>query len=118
MMKNKNSGVVVIDSSKEKNEKLKKKWSTINEISSGLTNISTSGFIVSLLSPFEFDGPIIEIVTAVLAALGFVMKKISESKLKKIDNKELLDNDDKQTLLTVTENLGKVYKTSKTPKSR
>lgn len=117
-MDNKNSGVIVIDSSKEKNEKLKKRWTTVNEISNVLTGISTSGFVVSLLSPFEFEGPIVEIVTAVLAGVGFIMKKVSESKLKKLDNKGLLDNDDKQALLTVTDNLGKIYNTSKTSKSR
>ena len=114
-MDNKNSGVVVIESSKEKNEKLKKRWTTVNEISNSLTGISTSGFIVSLLSPFDFEGPVIEIITAALAGIGFVMKKVSESKLKKLDNKHLLDNDDKKTLVTVTENLGKIVsKSSKT----
>ena len=111
-MNNKNSGVVVIESSKEKNEKIKKRWSTVNEVSNTLTGISTSGFVVSLLSPFDFEGPVIEIITAALAGIGFVMKKVSQSKLKKLNVKDLLDDDDKKTLVTVAENLGKVVNKS------
>ena len=114
LIDNKNSGVVVIESSKEKNEKLKKRWTTVNEISNSLTGISTSGFVVSLLSPFDFEGPVIEMITAALAGIGFVMKKVSESKLEKLNIKDLLDDVDKKTLVTVTENFGKI----KSSKSR
>ena len=80
-------GAIVIDSTKEKNEELKKKWSKVNKISETLISISSSGFIISLLSPFDFEGPVIEIVTAAVAAVGFILKKVSESKLE--DNEEL-----------------------------
>lgn len=118
MMESKNAGVVMIDSSKEKSDKLRKKWGAINDVSNGLINISTSGFVVSLLSPFDFEGPVVEIVTAVLAGGGFVMKKVSESKLNKLNNRELLDQNDKQTLLTVSKNVSKIYNENKISKSR
>ena len=100
-------GAIVIDSTKEKNEELKQKWSKINKLSGTLTLISSNGFIISLLSPFDFDGPVIEIVTAAVAAVGFILKKVSESKLDKLED-NILDNTDKDTLLTISENLGKI----------
>ena len=100
-------GAIVIDSTKEKNEELKKKWSKVNKVSETLTSISSSGFIISLLSPFDFEGPVIEIVTAAVAAVGFILKKVSESKLNKLED-NILDNTDKDTLLNISENLGKV----------
>ena len=100
-------GAIVIDSTKEKNEELKKKWSKINKVSETLTSISSSGFIISLLSPFDFEGPVIEIVTAATAAVGFILKKVSESKLDKLED-NILDNTDKDTLLTISQNLGKI----------
>ena len=104
-------GAIVIDSTIEKNEELKKKWSKVNEVSKTLTSISSSGFIVSLLSPFDFEGPVIEIVTAAVAAVGFILKKVSESKLDKLEN-SILDDNDKDTLLNISENLGKVISTN------
>jgi len=107
-MNSENSGAIVIDSDKEKVEMLKKRWSNVNKVSSTMTSLASSGFVISLLSPFEFDGPVVEIVTAVVAAVGFVMKKVSEVKLNKLDGeeKEIVSEADKSTLLTVTENLG------------
>ena len=104
----KKSGAIVIDSTEEKNAKLREKWSKINNVSSKLTTLSTSGFIISLLSPFDFEGPVAEIVTAVVAAVGFVMKKVSEHKLDKlgVSKGEFLDTEDKDALLTVTGNIG------------
>lgn len=113
-----NSGVVILDSSKEKNEKLKKRWSTVNSVANVLTTASTSGFVVSLLSPFDFEGPVIEIVTAVLAAVGFIMKKVSTAKLENIEENNILDDDDKKTLLTVTKNLGKAKEKQAVLKAR
>ena len=107
-MNNQNSGVLVIDADKEKIEKLKKRWSTVNKVSNVALTLSSSGFIVSLLSPFDFEGPVIEIVTAVLAGVGLVMKKVSEVKLNKLEGQagEMVDNDDKKTLINITENIG------------
>lgn len=110
-----NPGVVVIDSSREKNEKLKKKWANVNKASSEVTKLASSGFFVSLLSPFDFDGPIVEIVTAVVAAVGFVLKKVSDFKLSKLDNetKKIIDEADKNTLNTIVNNVSTVVSNKK-----
>ena len=108
-------GAVVIDSSKEKNEQLKKKWTKINKSSSEVSKLASSGFIVSILSPFEFDGPIIEIVTSVVAVVAFITKKVSEHKLNKLSDEqsELIDSDDKETLTTIASNLKTVVSNKK-----
>ena len=110
-------GAIVIDSTKEKNEELKKKWSKVNKVSETLTSISSSGFIISLLSPFDFEGPVIEIVTAAVAAVGFILKKVSESKLDKLED-NILDKEDKDTLLNISENLGKIVLSDNNTKKR
>ena len=110
-------GAIVIDSTKEKNEELKKKWSKVNKISETLISISSSGFIISLLSPFDFEGPVIEIVTAAVAAVGFILKKVSESKLDKLED-NILDKEDKDTLLNISENLGKIVLSDNNTKKR
>ena len=70
-----NTGAIIVDSNKEEIEKLREKWVSINKVSTTVSSLATSGFKVSLLSPFDFEGPVIEIVTAVVAAVGFVGKK-------------------------------------------
>ena len=111
----KDTGIIVIDSTKEKNEKLKNKWSKINKKANELTSLASSGFIISMLSPFDFDGPIIEVVTAAVAAVGFVMKKVSENQLDKLANNssKLIDDNDKENLLNIFGNLGNAYKSKK-----
>ena len=106
---NSSNGVIVLDSTKEKNEELIKKWSKINKKSNEITSLASSGFIVSLLSPFDFEGPTLEIITAVVAAVGFIMKKTSEYKLNKLNNTDskILDEQDRGNLLTIFSNLSK-----------
>ena len=110
------TGAIVIDSDQDKIEKLKKKWTTINKVSSTISGVASSGFVVSLLSPFDFDGPIVEIVTAVVALVGFLGKMISKYRLEQLKDKEdsknletlNIDEEDKKTLLTLSENVKSV----------
>lgn len=109
----------------KKIEKLKKKWTTINNVSTAVSSIAGSGFIVSLLSPFDFDGPIIEIVTAVTALVGFLGKMISKYILEQLKDKEdiknlatkNIDEEDKKILLTIAENVKAAMDKKQGPKT-
>ncbi len=101
---------IVIDSSEEEIEKQKKKWQKVKEIGDTTFKISSSGFLITLASPFDFEGPVAEIATAVLAVGGFVTKKIADSKLKELngeDSKLWTDEDDKD-LVTIARNVGNI----------
>lgn len=107
------TGTIVIDADQEKIEKLKKRWTTVNNVSTAITNVAGTGFVASMLSPFDFDGPVVEIVTAVTALVGFLGKMISKYRLEQLKDKEDLrnlatqniDEEDKKTLLTIAENV-------------
>ena len=103
-------GIIVIDSSKKKNEELMRKWKGIHKTSSDVASLASTGFVASLLSPFDFDGPEVEIVTAVIAAVAFAIKKVAEFKLDKFSDESIkvIDGEDKDTLLTVVNNMGTV----------
>lgn len=105
MNKEKNSGVIVMDASLEKIEKIKKRWKVVKNIGSILSKISTGGFIVSCLSPFDFEGPVVEIVTAVVAGVGFTLKCVAESKLGEFETKNQLDQTEQDALETVSQNI-------------
>ena len=87
-----------------------KKWKRIRNIGDGILKFGGAGFIGSVLSPFDFEGPIIEIVTAIVTVIGFILKKTGESHLEDIeginskwneaDKKEL--NDIKNTIEETT----------------
>ena len=46
-----------------------------------LLGIGGTGFVGSVLSPFDFEGPVIEILTGILAMIGLILKKVGESNL-------------------------------------
>lgn len=103
-------GIIVFDSSQEKNERLSKKWKGIHKTASNVAGLASTGFVTSLLSPFDFDGPVVEIVTAVVAAVAFVTKKVAEYKLDKFSDEStnVIDMADKETLGAITNNIGAV----------
>jgi len=105
-----NIGMIIVDIDREKIEKLKKKWSKVKKRGEVLEKMSTSGFVISLLSPFDFEGPLIEIATAVIAVVGFFMKRKAIIELDKINGTRStkFDEDDKNTLYSAKENIGKV----------
>jgi len=103
-------GVIIIDSDKEKINKLKEKWQKVKTNGEILEKISTSGFVVSILSPFDFEGPITEIVTAIIAIIGFIIKRKALNELGKIDSSiyDEIDETDKKALMHTTDNINKV----------
>lgn len=74
-----------------------------------LFEIGMSGVIVTVLSPFDFEGPIAEILTAIIAIIGFVMKTIAKNKLSNNDDEVL----DKQELNQTADKVADAIKKTK-----
>ena len=74
-------------SNKEENNPIKQKWQKLKRLGERLLKIGGSGFIVTLLSPFDFEGPVAEIITAILATIGFILKEVAEYKLESIEGR-------------------------------
>ena len=102
--------MIIIDLDKEKIDKLKKRWEKVQKRGEVLEKLSTSGFIISVLSPFDFEGPFIEMLTAIIAVVGFFMKRKGRIELDKIygRNTDTFDDDDKKTLQTASDNFEKI----------
>ena len=62
-------------------EYLLRKYKDMKLVGDILLGIGGTGFIGSVLSPFDFEGPIIEILTGMIAIIGIVLKKVGESRL-------------------------------------
>lgn len=50
--------------------------------------------------------------------MGFALKKVSEAKLDELDEKNVLDDVDKDALLTITKNVGEVISKNKSSRGR
>lgn len=108
------SGAIIIDSSNEKNSELIRKWSRVYELSNSAMKTASSGFLITLLSPLDFEGPVAEILTAAIAAVGFSMKKVSEAKLEKLGAGRVeFTSDDKEGLGAVVDNVSVIRRGSK-----
>ena len=81
---NKSVGVV-IDSNKEDIDELKKKWERKKRLGQRLYKIGSSGFVITLLSPFDFEGPAAEIISASIAVAGYGLKETAEHKIENIE---------------------------------
>lgn len=65
-------------------KKLKKKWQKIKLTSKIIATVGASGFIVSLLSPLDIEGPTIEIITGAISTAGITLGKVSETKIEEL----------------------------------
>lgn len=84
--------VVVVSESRSDAEKMKealarkeKTCRTINKVGTVLTTIGSPALVASLISPFDFDGPIIEIISGIVLIVGTLMKKFSGDELEEIE---------------------------------
>jgi len=66
-------------------ESKRKIFEILGDVGKTVTKVAKPGFICSLLSPFDIEGPIIEIVTGAALAAGYIMERISKSNIEKID---------------------------------
>jgi len=94
-MDNKEENVgIVIDSTPDKNKKLKERWTTINQVSKVGAGIFSTGLAASLISPLDVEGPVIEIITAVGAIVCFSLDNYSKQKLEEIEKEGKAKNPD------------------------
>ena len=81
-----------------------KKWRNYRNIGDGILKFGSVGFIGSVLSPFDFEGPIIELITAIVAIVGFILKKTGESHLEDIEGTSAAWNETDRKELTDIKN--------------
>ncbi len=105
---------VILDSNKEEITKLKRKWTTVKNIGDGILAFGTAGLVGSILSPFDFEGPVVEIVTGALAVGGFTLKKIGENRLAEIEGSSATwSEDNKEQLNQIKNNIEETTKKRK-----
>ena len=78
---------IIIDSDKEEIAQLMNKWKKVKNVGDGILSFGSAGFVGSVLSPFDFEGPVVEIVTAVITVCGFIVKKIGENKIEELEGR-------------------------------
>ena len=79
-----------INDMKAKAAKKEQFYSKIYKIGKDLSSTSTPILVGSLLSPFDFEGPLIEMVSAVTLSIGLMMKPIGKNGLE--ESKAVLTN--------------------------
>lgn len=113
------------DVNKMKEELIKKEktFTTMNKVGNLLTQIGSPVFVGSLVSPFDIEGPTIEIISAVVLVVGTLMKKISLDELEKLEaiknngvvgSSKLTSNFDQQDI----ENIRKTFDDIRTKSKR
>lgn len=120
---------VVIEEDRENIKKIenyckkKKNIELLGKVGNSLTKVGSPVLIGSVLSPFDFEGPIIEIISGVIVLCGIIMKEVSKSKLEKIKaintdgvsyTKHKLDEDDAEI---AKDNLCKIINNARTMKN-
>ena len=84
--------VMAVSESRSDAEKMKEKLArkektcrTINKVGTVLTTIGSPALVASLISPFDFEGPVIEIISGIVLVAGTLMKKFSGDELEEIE---------------------------------
>ena len=57
----------------------------VNKIGTAMTTVASPTLVASLISPFDIDGPLIEIISGVVLVIGTLMKKFSADELEEIE---------------------------------
>jgi hypothetical protein len=112
-----------VNKMKEELQKKEKTFTTMNKVGNLLTQIGSPVFVGSLVSPFDIEGPTIEIISAVVLVVGTLMKKISLDELEKLEaiknngvvgSSKLTSNFDQQDI----ENIRKTFDDIRTKSKR
>ena len=74
-----------VEKMKEKLAKKEKTCRTINKVGTVLTTIGSPSLVASLISPFDFEGPVVEIISGIVLVAGTLMKKFSGDELEEIE---------------------------------
>ena len=87
------------------------KWKKVEKRGKLLFEIGMSGVIITVLSPFDFEGPIAEILTAIIAVIGFTMKTTAKNKLSNYNDDVINKQELNQTADKVADAVKKLKKT-------
>lgn len=74
-----------VEKMKEELAKKEKSMRTINKVGTVLTTISSPTLVASLVSPFDLEGPLVEIISGIVLVIGTLMKKFSGDELEEIE---------------------------------
>lgn len=79
---------IVLESTPEEIEILTRKWKKRKNLGERLLKLGRNGFIITILSPFDFEGPVAEILTATVAAAGYGIKETAEYNLENLEEEK------------------------------
>ena len=79
-----------VEKMKEELAKKEKNFQTMQKIGNVLTQIGSPVLVGSLVSPFDIEGPTVEIISGVVLVVGTIMKKVSKDELEKLEVTKLL----------------------------
>ena len=93
--------------SSEEYNRLLRKYKDMKLVGDILLGIGGTGFVGSVLSPFDFEGPVIEILTGIIALVGLILKKVGENNLADLHGVETggWKADDKKQLEDIKKNI-------------
>ncbi len=74
-----------VEKMKEALQKKEKTCRTINKVGTVLTTIGSPVLVGSLVSPFDIEGPLVEIISGIVLVIGTLMKKFSADELEEIE---------------------------------
>lgn len=74
-----------VEKMKEALQKKEKTCRTINKVGTALTTIGSPVLVGSLVSPFDIEGPLVEIISGIVLVIGTLMKKFSADELEEIE---------------------------------
>lgn len=75
-----------VEKMKEELQKKEKTCRTINKVGTVLTTIGSPVLVGSLVSPFDIEGPLVEIISGIVLVIGTLMKKFSADELEEIES--------------------------------
>ena len=74
-----------VEKMREELAKKEKRCRTINKVGTALTTIGSPVLVGSLISPFDIEGPFVEIISGIVLVVGTFMKKFSADELEEIE---------------------------------
>ncbi len=92
-----------------------RKYKNMKLVGDILLGIGGTGCVGCVLSPFDFEGPIIEILTGIIAIIGIILKKAGENNLADLHGVETSGwkADDKKQLEEIKQNIEETTKKRK-----
>ena len=111
-----------VEKMKEELAKKEKNFQTMQKIGNVLTQIGSPVLVGSLVSPFDIEGPTVEIISGVVLVVGTIMKKVSKDELEKLEaiktngeyhSSKITHNVDDEDLKNIRETFERIREKSK-----